>query len=86
MSHQATSHRVTRTFEVEIELDEHEEEEWRYQAWCRGLAGCRVYASTQAKALRKIRQAIGMWLELANRQMEGQQTATADNIDRMVGD
>lgn len=86
MSHETTSCRVTHAFEVEIERDESEEGERRYQAWCRGLAGCWVHAGTQANAVRKIRQAIGMWLELANRQMEGQETSTADFIDRIVGD
>ena len=71
MSHQTTSHRVTHAFEVEIECNEGEEGEKRYQAWCRGLAGCWVYAGTRAKAVRKIRQAIGIWLELANRRWKG---------------
>jgi len=86
MTQQTTSHWVTHTFEVEIECDQGEEEEKRYQAWCGGLTGCWVYASTQAKALRKIRQAIAVWLELANRQMEDQHSATADMIDMMVPD
>lgn len=85
MTYQTTSHQVSHTFEVEIECDEGEEER-HYQAWCRGLTGCQVYASTQAKALRKIRQSIAMWLELANRQMEGQDNTIADMIDMMVPD
>ena len=85
MSHQTTS-RVTHAFEVEIECDEGEEEERRYLAWYRGLTGCRVYASTQDKALRKIRQSIKVWLELANRQMEGQDHTIADMIDMLVPD
>jgi len=86
MNHQRTSRRVSHAFEVEIECDEAEEGERRYQAWCRGLAGCWVYAGTRAKAVRKIRRAIGIWLELANRQMEGQETSTADVTDSIVGE
>lgn len=86
MGHQTTSHRVTHAFEVEIECDEGEEGERRYQAWCRGLAGCHVHASTQAKALRRIRQSILVWIELANRQIEGQEHSIADMIDMMVAD
>jgi len=29
---------------------------------------------------------VPLWLELANRQMEGQEPATTDTIDRMVAD
>lgn len=84
MSYQTTSHQVTLRFDVEIAYDEHEEKGRRYQGWCRGLAGCWVCASTRAKALRKLREAIGVWLELANQQMKGQEATTSDIIDRMV--
>jgi len=85
MTHQTTSYRVNHTFEVEIGYDEGEEEWHRYQAWCNGLAGCMVYESTRAKALRKIRQAIVAWLELANRQMDDQ-SAVTNFIDMAVPD
>jgi len=82
MSHKATSHQVTVKFEVEIVYDEGGEEERRYLGLCKGLAGCWVYASTPAKALRKLRGAIPVWLELANQAMKGQEATTLDIINR----
>lgn len=86
MTYQATTHKVTHTFEVEVERDDDEEEERRYQAYCGVLTGCRVYANSKAKALRKIRQAIGVWLELANRQLSDADQGIQDIIDMAIAD
>jgi len=81
MTYQATTHKVPHTFEVEVEPSDEEEKEKRYQAYCRGLSGCRVYASSKSKALREIRQAIDVWLDLADRQL----TSEDQNIQDMIG-
>ena len=41
MAYEVATHKVTHTFEVEVEQDENEEEERRYQAYCRELTGWR---------------------------------------------
>ena len=71
MTHELTTHEVAYTFVVELERSE-DEEDRRYQAYCKGLTGCRVYASSKAEALHKIKQAIGIWLHLADRQFAGE--------------
>jgi len=86
MVHQTPVYRISQKFEVEIAFDKGEERERRYVAYCRGLRGCYVYASTKAEALRRMRRAIPIWLELASRQMEEQEMATIDIIGRMVSD
>jgi predicted RNase H-like HicB family nuclease len=53
--------KITKKFDVEIEWDDNEEKERRYQAYCRELPFM-VYAGTQAEALRKIRDAIDMFI------------------------
>ena len=86
MTYRATIHKVPHTFEVEIEWDDNEEKERRYQAYCRGLTGCRVYASSKSKALRRIRQAIGVWLELVDRQLTDADQGIQDMIDLVIAD
>lgn len=86
MAYEATTHGVAHTFEVELERDEDEEKERRYQAYCKGLTGCRVYASTRTKALRKIRQAIAVWLDLADRQFADDPQSIQDMIDMRIPD
>jgi len=86
MNYQATVHKVDHTFEIEIEQSDEEEEDRRYQAYCVRLTGCRVYASSKAKALRKIRQAIDIWLDLADRQFTDEPWGIQDRIDSVLGD
>ena len=86
MVHQTPVYRISQKFEVEITFDKCVERERRYIAYCRGLRGCYVYASTKAEALRRMRYAIPIWLELASRQMEGEEMATTDTIAQMVSD
>jgi len=69
MAYEVTNHNVVRRFQVQIERDDNETEDKRYQASGKGLSGCRVYASDKTKALRKIRQAIDTWLYLADHQL-----------------
>lgn len=76
MDEQATKHKVSHMFEVEIERTDEEQDGQRcYQACCRELTGCRVYASSKHKALRKIREAKGDWLDLADRQLDSVERA-----------
>ena len=56
-------------FEVEIEHDEHAENFEKYSARCKWLTGCVVHASNEAEALNRIKTAIGIWLNFANRQV-----------------
>ncbi len=86
MTHEVTTRKVTHTFEVEIEHNDDEEEDRRYQADCMRLTGCRVYASSKAKALRKIGQAIDIWLELADRQFTDEALSIEERIDSFLRD
>ena len=86
MAHEAATHKVTHTFEVKVERDDDEEKERRYQAYCRGLTGCRVCASSKTKALRRIREAIGVWLELADCQLTDADEGIQDMIDMAIAD
>jgi len=47
-------------FEVEIEQEDDEIERKRYRASCIDLTGCSVHASTDLKAMERIREAIGV--------------------------
>ena len=86
MAHEATTHKLIYTFEVEVEPSDEEEKERRYQAYCSSLTGCRVYASSKSKAIRRIRQAIGVWLELADRQLTDADQGIQDMIDMAIAD
>lgn len=87
MAEERTKHRVAHVFEVEIDrTDDEEDRERRYQAWCSELSGCRVYASSKAKALRKIRLAIKLWLDLADRQFNDDPEGVAERLDMMIPD
>jgi predicted RNase H-like HicB family nuclease len=77
---------MTHTFEVEVERNDDEEEERRYQAYCGRLTGCRVYANSKTKALRKIRQAIDIWLDLADRQLTDDALSIEERIDSLLRD
>lgn len=65
MTEERVMYKVTHIFEVEIDETDEEDKERRYQACCRELTGCTVYASSKRKALQKIRKAIPVWLDLA---------------------
>jgi len=83
MNDTATIHKVAHVFEVEIERDDEREKWERYHACCGGLSGCSVYASSKAKALRKIRLAIGFWLHLADRQFGDDPLGVTERLDAM---
>ena len=68
MGNDVTKHTINIGFEVELERDDNEEEDRRYRANCFKLAGCQVYANSDTQAVHKIKQAIEVWIELANRQ------------------
>jgi len=72
---------VTRRFEIEVEEDDDAIEHKRYTAWCKGLSGCEVHASSEAAAIRKIKEAIGIWIDLANRQIRDDPRGISELID-----
>jgi len=84
MAYEVTTRKVGYTFEVEVERNDDEEEERRYQAYCGRLTGCRVYASSKSKALRKIRHAIDIWLNLADRQLTDDALSIEERIDSLL--
>lgn len=55
--------------EIELERDDEEGEDRRHVATCPKLTGCRVYATSGISAIEKMRQAVEIWLDLANRQI-----------------
>jgi len=63
------AYKIIHEFEVETERDDDEDDERRYVAYCKGLTGCRVHASTETEVLEKIETAISIWLDFADRQM-----------------
>ena len=86
MTEEGTMHKVAHMFEVDIDETDEEDKERHYQASCRQLTGCVVYASSRAKALRKIRQAIDVWLDLANRQCENDPQDIEERLDMAIPD
>lgn len=82
MVYAVMSHKVAHRFEVEIERDDENVERRRYQAHCKGLSGCTVYASSKAEALRKIRLAIDVWLSWADRLLRDQAREMQDMIEQ----
>ena len=86
MAGEGTMYKVAHIFEIEIDETDEENKERRYQASCRQLTGCVVYASSKAKASRKIRQAIGVWLDLANRQCEHDPQDIEERLDMAIPD
>lgn len=86
MTYEATTHEVTRTFEVEVERDDDVEEGRRYQAYCQRLTGCRVHASSETEVLRKMEQAVDMWLDLADDQLSEDPLSIEERIDGLLSD
>ena len=62
--------KISWEFEVEIEQCNAEDEDRRYRANCLSMTGCSVHASTEAKALERIKEAIGVWFHFADRWMD----------------
>jgi predicted RNase H-like HicB family nuclease len=69
MVYEETNHTIVHRFQVTLTRCDDEDRDQRYEAWCRGLSGCTVHASSKAEALRRIRRAIDVWLDLVDRQM-----------------
>ena len=81
-----TSHQITHIFDVEVERNDDEEEDHRYRADCGRLTGCVVYANSKAEALRRMKRAIDIWLDFANRQFADDDGSLADMIDNLLPD
>ncbi len=70
MAHNETSHKITHLFSVTVSLDIEEDEDRRYLADCSELAGCSVHASSEVEALNKIKTAVDIWIDHANRSID----------------
>ena len=81
-----TTHQITYVFDVEVEQDNDEEEVGRYQASCSRLTGCVVHARSEAAALRKMEQAIGIWLDVADGQLSDDPFSIKERIDALLPD
>ncbi len=92
MTSETKTYRVVRSFKVDVEEqgdDNGESMGKHYEAWCRGLTGCTVRAGTESEALRRMIQAIGIWIDLADRQMMDEILYFEEMIDmrmREMGD
>ena len=85
MAYGSTTHRIAHTFEVEIQRDEEtEREDRRYRACCPRLAGCTVYAKSEAEALLKVEWAIDAWLDVADRLIGDDPTGIMDMIHMRI--
>ena len=84
MAYGSTTHRMAHTFEVEVEFDEDKREGRRYEARCPRLAGCTVYAKSEAEALLKVEWAIDAWLDVADRLIGDDPTGIMDMIHMRI--
>lgn len=81
------TYRVLRSFKVNVEecQDDDDDTGKHYRACCMELAGCTVDASTKSEALCRIREAIGVWIDLVQRQLTDEEQYFADMIDMTLG-
>jgi len=86
MPDETITNELTYTFKVEIQRHNDEDEDRCYQAECPRLTGCSVYAGSETEVIRKMRRAIDVWLDLANRQLTDDSSETEDRINNMLGD
>ena len=81
-----TAYQITYVFDVEVEPDNDEEKDRRYQASCSRLTGCVVHARSEAAALRRMEQAIGIWLDVADGQLSDDPLSIEERIDSLLAD
>jgi hypothetical protein len=86
MINRSKIHKMVYQFVIDIQCDANEGPDRLYQAACRQLPGCVVYASSEGKALKKIQKAIPVWFEIAYRRMVGLERSTAEYIQRQITD
>ena len=67
MVYEETNHTIVYRFQVSLTRCDDEDRDQRYEASVSGLSGCTAHAASKAEALRKIRKAIGVWLDRADR-------------------
>jgi len=81
------TYQVLRGFKVNVEEchEDDDDTEKHYRACCLELAGCMVDASTKSEALCRIREAIGVWIDLVQRQLTDEEQYFADMIDMTLG-
>ena len=81
MVNQQTSHTIVHKFQVTLTRCDDGSRDWRYQASVPGLSGCTVHADSKAEALRRIRRAIDVWLNLADREVGPEGPEVEDFVD-----
>ncbi|OGO02880.1 MAG: hypothetical protein A2Y91_06495 [Chloroflexi bacterium RBG_13_54_8] len=81
MVNQQTSHTIVHKFQVTLTRCDDRSRDWRYKACCRGLSGCTVHADSKAEDLRRIRRAIDVWLDLADREVGPEGPEVEDFVD-----
>lgn len=81
MAYQETNHTISHKFQVTLTRCDDGSRDWRYEGCCRGLSGCTVHANSKAEALRKIRKAIDVWLDLVDRELDHEGPEVEDFID-----
>lgn len=84
MASEQKTYRVVRRFEVTVEKSGEENGVSmgkHYEVRCGELTGCTVRAGTESEALRRMIHAIGIWLDLADRQLYDEVLYFDEQID-----
>ena len=81
MVYEETNHTIVHRFQVTLTRCDDEDRDRRYEASVSGLSGCTAHAASKAEALRKIRKAIGVWLDLADRLVGPEGPDVEDLVD-----
>jgi len=84
MTPEKKTYRVVRSFEVDVEEcgdDNGKSLGKHYEASCREFTGCTVRAGIESEALRRMIHAIGIWIDLADRQLYDQVLYFEEEID-----
>jgi predicted RNase H-like HicB family nuclease len=84
MAVEKKTYRVVHRFDVDVEEcgeDNGGSMGKHYEASCRELTGCTVRAGTESEALRRMIHAIGIWTDLADRQLYDEVLYFEEQID-----
>lgn len=79
MNSNITTHKIIYEFKIEIERIKKDDENIEYQARSSQLAGCNIHADNIEEAKSKIEQAITVWIDYANRQLD------SFDVEEMLG-
>ena len=89
MTSESKTYRVLRSFKVDIEeCGDHNGESVgkQYEASCPELTGCTVRAGTESEALQRVSQAIGVWIDLVQRQLSDEVLYLEEMMDMRLRD